>query len=238
MKVVTLDIETSTKGYDEKNMVRKYHGEDESRWSAEPKFPPLPLHVPEVICWLVVETLAGEPTFKMNIYDRGREPTETEESGLMRIADDLRSSERLVTWNGRGFDMPLLNLRAMKGGVDWSFWDGKRHRFPNYKKALFHYDMQDQLGDYGAARSISLDRTAKMLGLPGKVGIDGGGVAEALANGDRRKVVAYCCNDVFETYLVYLAYANTHLGGGAKTQRVVDKALKWATLDEYLGDFY
>lgn len=243
MNVLTLDIETRpSEPYDEVELVPAALEEEETpgevikpRWVRQPKFPPLPLHVPEVIAWLVVDAVAGKPTFKMNIYDAadGNEP-----AALERLAQDLRVASRLVTWSGRGFDMPLLNLRAMKHGVDWSFWDEKRHRFPNYKKPLFHYDMQDQLGDYGAARAISLDRTARLIGLPGKVGIDGGGVKEALDAGDRRRVVAYCCNDVFETYMVYLAFANSHLGGGAQAQRVVDAAFAWAKADDYLGEFY
>jgi predicted PolB exonuclease-like 3'-5' exonuclease len=237
MRVLTLDIETAPgEPYDDVNMVRKPDGSDSSTWVAEPKFPPLPLHVPEVICWLNVESVAGKPTFEMTIYDRGAEMTEADALNL--LARDLKSAGRLVSWNGRGFDMPLLNLRAMKFGVDWSFWEDRRHRFPNFKKPLFHYDMQDQLGDYGAARSIALDRTAKLIGLPGKVGIDGGEVKAALEAGDRRRVIAYCCNDVFETYMVYLAYANSHLGGGKHAQAVVDAAMEWAKSDRYLSEFY
>lgn len=249
MRVITIDIETTTEGYDEHDLIPEWPEERKGKpiadasttreplWSPRRKFPPLPLHKPEVICALVVDSVANAPTFEMLVFDAA---VDDEQAFLKKLGVELTNADRLVTWNGRGFDMPLLNLRALKHGADWSFWEGKRHRFPNYKKPLFHFDMQDQLGDYGAARSISLDRTSKLIGLPGKVGIDGGGVAEAIANGDRRKVIAYCCNDVFETYLVYLAFCNSHLAPAhaAQVQRTIDKALAWAALHEYLGDFY
>ena len=235
MRVVTLDIETTpSEPYDEVEMIRQPADSESSEWVIKKKFPPLPLHVPEVICWLKVETVDGVPVFEMEIFDRAEE---NEISALTRLGKDLKAADRLVTWNGRGFDMPLLNLRAMRYGVDWSFWKSRRHRFPNYKKPLYHYDLQDQLGDYGAARSISLNRASKLIGLPGKVGISGGDVEDSIKRGDRDSVIAYCCNDVFETYMVYLAYVNSHLGGN-RVQAFVDASMAWAKQYEYLKRFY
>jgi predicted PolB exonuclease-like 3'-5' exonuclease len=238
VRVTTLDIETSiSEPYDEHELVPRLTGVgDEICWEKKPKFPPLPLHIPEVICWLNVQTTNGQkPVFRMEYYDAD---AEDEKKALERIAKDLLVADRLATWNGRGFDMPLLNLRAMRYGVNWSFWPDRRHRFPNFKTGLHHYDMQDQLGDYGAARSISLDRTSKLMGLPGKVDIDGAEVFEALKRGERRRVIAYCHNDVFENYYVYLGYIRSHFGGGEAMTRLMEAALEWARTNEFLAEFY
>lgn len=233
MRVTTLDIETSlTEPYDE---ITAYPERGEGggvNWQPSPKFAPLPLHVPEVIAWLN----ADGDDLELNVYDRGEQD---EAEGLKAIGADLRASRRLVTFNGRGFDMPLLSLRAMKRGVDWSFWESKRHRFGNYKKALYHYDLQDQLGDFGAARAISLDRTAKLLDLPGKRDVCGADVFELIKAGKRREVEIYCCDDVLQTWIVYLAFCHSHLGADhEQTQAAIDRALAFARKHEYLGELY
>ena len=233
MKVVTLDIETSlSEPYDEIAPRPEVGDGGGVTWRPEPKFAPLPLHVPEVIAWLKAD---GED-LELKVYDRG---DDDETAALAELGADLRWAKRLVTFNGRGFDMPLLSLRAMKRGVDWSFWDRCRHRFGNYKKALFHYDLQDQLGDFGAARAISLDRVAKLLELPGKREVCGGDVFEMIEAGNRERVVSYCCDDVLQTWLVYLAFCHSHLGAdGEQTQAAINRALAYARGHEHLAELY
>jgi predicted PolB exonuclease-like 3'-5' exonuclease len=234
MRVTTLDIETTlSEPYDEIVSIPERGSGGGVNFRPEPKFAPLPLHVPEVIVWL---NATDGGTLELKIYDRG---ADDEAVKLAELGKDLRESRRLVTFNGRGFDCPLLSLRAMKLGVDWSFWDGKRHRFGNYKKALYHYALQDQLGDFGAARAISLDRTAKLLGLAGKRDVCGGQVFELIEAGKRREVILYCCDDVIQTWLVYLAFCHSHLGAkGDQTQAAIDATMKFAREHEYLGELY
>jgi len=205
------------------------------RWAAEGekafdangklKFPPLPYHIPEVIVWLCTENSTGELT--LNSYDLA----ETDERLVLELlATDIRSSQRMVSWNGRTFDMPLLNLRAMLKRVDWSFWIEKRFRFENYKRKLYHYDMIEQLGNYGSARSLSLDRVGMLLGLQGKNIMHGDEVADTLKT-DRKKVVRYCVSDVCQTFLVYLLFCGTHLGAGEKAFQQFDK-IKGALIEK------
>jgi predicted PolB exonuclease-like 3'-5' exonuclease len=233
MKVITLDIETSLSEPYNEIAPRPEIGEGGGvTWRPESKFAPLPIHVPEVIAWLN----ADGDQLDLKVYDR---EARTEVDALIDIADDLRAARRLVTFNGRGFDMPLLSLRAMKCGVNWSFWERCRHRFGNFKQALFHYDLQDQLGDFGAARAISLDRVAKMLDLPGKRDVCGGDVFELIKAGEREKVITYCCDDVMQTWLVYLAFCHSHLGiDGERTQAAINAALEYARGHEYLAALY
>ena len=233
MRVTTLDIETAlSEPYDE-IVPKPERGEGGGvNWKPEPKFAPLPLHVPEVIAWLN----ADGDQLELKVYDRGEHD---ESAKLVDLGKDLRKSRRLVTFNGRGFDMPLLSLRAMLRGVDWAFWEGRRHRFGNYKKSLYHYDLQDQLGNFGAARAISLDRTAKLLGLPGKREVCGSDVFGMIEAGRRREVVVYCCDDVLQTWLVYLYFCRSHLGAdNDKTEAAIAAALAFAKANEYLGELY
>ena len=232
MKVITLDMETDQEEPYTEISPRPVADGDSVAWEPEPKFPPLPLHVPAVISWL----LADGDQLKMKYWARGESP---EEAGLAELANDIRAARRLVTWNGRSFDMPLLSLRAMKFGVDWSFWEAKRHRFGNFKTPLFHYDLQDQLGDFGAARGLSLDRTAKLIGLPGKRDVCGADVAALMGAGELSRVVTYCCDDVLQTWIVYLAFCNSHLGAPSDvTQNAVNRTMAYARSHALLGPLY
>jgi 3'-5' exonuclease len=165
----------------------------------------------------------------MRCHDR------TTDGAPARLVEDLRKSDRCVTWNGRGFDLPLLSLHALADGLDFSWYESRRHRFPNYKTPLWHYDMQEQLGDYGAVR-LGLDRVAKLLGL-GKQGMHGADVFEALAQGRREEVLAYCMNDTLITYLIYLRWSQTH-GAAKGAAEAFDQTLAWAKSHSVLKEFY
>jgi predicted PolB exonuclease-like 3'-5' exonuclease len=126
----------------------------------------------------------------------------------------------LVTWNGRGFDLPVLAMRAMHLGVPWGwYYDNRDYRY-RYSDTG-HVDLMDFLSDYGATRQMKLDDVSHLIGLPGKAaseGFDGSMVAELVKNGsaksyetDRRKVARYCLQDVIQTTLVFLR-TRYHLG--------------------------
>lgn len=123
----------------------------------------------------------------------------------------------LVTWNGRGFDLPVLNMRALRWGVPWGWYydsQGTRYRYSTEG----HLDLMDFLSDYGASRQMKLDDVAHLVGLPGKAasdGFDGSQVAELVARPyaeeNRLKVARYCLQDVIQTALVFLR-TRYHLG--------------------------
>lgn len=166
--------------------------------SADPeKFPLLPYHRPVVICWLKID--AGHDKATLVVCDAASKP-EWEPEALLKLATDLQRAERLITFNGRSFDMPLLQLRALKHGVDWTWWrrGGFRRRYPE-NSGLYHWDLLDQLTDYGAGTRFTLDALCKLLGLPGKRELDGAGVTEAWAAGRTDEVVTYCVDDVLQT---------------------------------------
>jgi len=109
----------------------------------------------------------------------------------------------LVSFAGRGFDMPVLAMRAMHHGVTLS-WHG---RYQNRYKDE-HLDLQDRLTEFGAvARTgYNLSAFSTMIGLPGKTGVDGSKVADLFSAGEHQKIADYCLEDVFRTALLFLRY--------------------------------
>ena len=83
-----------------------------------------------------------------------------------------RERPHLVTWNGRAFDLPVLALRCMRHGVPLRFYYQDRDYRYRYTEEG-HLDLADSLTDHGAAKSMGLDAVAHVVGLPGKVGVDG-----------------------------------------------------------------
>lgn len=130
------------------------------------------------------------------------------ESAILRsfIAGVSKMDPTLVSWNGRGFDLPVVVARSMRFGIPFPWYyrtRGARYRFSDEG----HLDVKDVLADYGAARPCTLDATAKLIGLPGKIdGIDGSQVAQRIAAGELAAVQAYCLQDVVQTSAVWLRY--------------------------------
>lgn len=115
---------------------------------------------------------------------------------------------RLVSFNGRTFDLPVLKFRAMKHGIAAPWLYNKLDKWSNYQQrysADWHCDLLDVLTDYGAAtRGLKLHEVASICGLPGKFGIDGSAVMPLYDAGKLDEIRAYCETDVLNTYLVYL----------------------------------
>jgi hypothetical protein len=109
----------------------------------------------------------------------------------------------VVTWNGRGFDMPVIVSRALRHGVAMPWWFRDRNTRYRYTTEG-HFDLMDFLADFGAARSSRLDAYAKLVGFPGKVGVDGSQVLPMVHAGKLEEVASYCMCDVAQTAAVFL----------------------------------
>jgi len=128
-----------------------------------------------------------------------------DERTLIRQFNDgvVARQPRLITWNGRGFDVPVLSARAFMHGVALPWWSNCAYRYRDTE----HADIMDLLTGFGAARGgIPLDALAKGCGLPGKQGVTGGNVAGLIAAGERRKVETYCEGDVAQTAFLAMRY--------------------------------
>ncbi len=119
----------------------------------------------------------------------------------------------LVSWNGSGFDLPVLHYRLLRHGVAapryWETGDSDRDfRWNNYLNRYHarHLDLMDVLSAYQARGRASLERVALLAGLPGKLGMSGDQVWGAYRDGRLAEIRAYCETDVLNTYLLYLRF--------------------------------
>ncbi len=141
-------------------------------------------------------------------------PESSESELVKRFFDGIeRYSPNLVSWNGGGFDLPVLHYRALLHGVSAPrYWesgdDDQSFRWNNYINRFHarHTDLMDVLAGYQARAFARLDEIAQMLGFPGKLGMDGSGVWDAYAAGEIERIRAYCETDALNTFLVYLRY--------------------------------
>jgi predicted PolB exonuclease-like 3'-5' exonuclease len=148
-------------------------------------------------------------------------------AGLEKYSPDL------VSWNGAGFDLPVLHYRALvnqisapryweKGDYDQQFkWNNYINRF-HYR----HLDLMDILSGYQGRASAPLDEIATMLGFPGKMGMNGANVWQAYFNGDIKGIRDYCETDVLNTYLVYLQFEVLRGQMSVKRQTDIHNQLK------------
>lgn len=119
----------------------------------------------------------------------------------------------LVSWNGSGFDLPVLHYRALLYGISSpSYWnvgnDDASFRWNNYL-SRYHYrhtDLMDILAAYQGRANAPLTEIALMLGLPGKLGMDGSHVWDYFLDRKLAAIRDYCETDVLNTYLIYLRF--------------------------------
>ena len=109
----------------------------------------------------------------------------------------------LVTFNGRGFDMPVIATRCLRYGIQFRHY--YRSRDVRYRfSPEGHLDLMDYVADFGAAKPSKLDIVAKLCGMPGKVGIEGKDVGPMVHAGRIQEVRNYCLCDVAQTAGVFL----------------------------------
>jgi predicted PolB exonuclease-like 3'-5' exonuclease len=138
----------------------------------------------------------------------------TEAELVERFFDGIeRFSPDLISWNGSGFDLPVLTLRALAAGVQapryWETGDGDTaFRYNNYLSRYHwrHTDLMDVLSAYQGRARVSLQNAAYLLGLPGKLGFSGAQVWDAWLAGNLIGIRQYCETDVLNTYLIYLRF--------------------------------
>lgn len=130
---------------------------------------------------------------------------------FFRVID--RYTPQLISWNGGGFDLPVLHYRAMIHGVTaaryWEMGDGDRDfKWNNYLSRYHtrHLDLMDLLALYTGRSNAPLDDLAKLCGFPGKLGVDGSQVWTLFQEGRLDEIRSYCETDVVNTYLMYCRF--------------------------------
>ncbi|MCP1726685.1 putative PolB exonuclease-like 3'-5' exonuclease [Natronospira proteinivora] len=169
----------------------------------------LPLHLHRVVAisvalrqgdrfrvWTLGDRDAGEAEMIARFYE-----------GLERFQPDL------VSWNGAGFDLPVLHYRALLHGVPApAYWEtgdnAQAFRWNNYLNRFHwrHLDLMDVMAGFQGRGTAKLEEVAVMLGLPGKLGMHGSLVWDRILDGDIQAVRDYCETDALNTYLVYLRF--------------------------------
>lgn len=136
-----------------------------------------------------------------------------------------RFKPRLVSYNGRGFDLPVLKYRAMVHGVSAGGLLNTGDKWNSYTSRYssdWHCDLLEVLSDFGASAKVKLNEVCAALGLPGKAGVDGSQVAGMFDEGRIKEIRDYCESDVLNTYLVYLRY---QLLAGNMTKETHNRAI-------------
>ena len=133
-------------------------------------------------------------------------PDERERSLLENLAVMVGNRRPLlVTYNGRGFDLPVIALRSLCHAVPQGWYYRDRDVRSRYA-GTGHVDICDWLADHGAVRAGKLDQVARLIGLPGKVGIDGSQVEGLFNDGQLAAIDTYCLADVAQTALLFLRF--------------------------------
>lgn len=176
----------------------------------------LPLHLQRIVAISVVlrSYQGGVPFVK--VWSLG--DLQSEESELIkRFFEGVEKfAPTLVSWNGSGFDLPVLHYRALLHGIVasryWEVGDGgeyaKSYRYNNYLSRYHwrHIDLMDVLAGYQLRGAAPLTEIAVMLGFPGKMGMEGSQVWEAYLGGEQESIRHYCETDVLNTYLIFLRF--------------------------------
>lgn len=138
----------------------------------------------------------------------------SEKEIIQRFFDGVEKYKpTLVSWNGSGFDLPVLHYRALMHGVCApTYWEtGEQNstfRYNNYLNRYHyrHLDLMDVLSGYQSRATASLENIAILLGLPGKMGMRGDAVWNYFQQNRLQEIIDYCETDVLNTYLVYLRF--------------------------------
>ena len=133
---------------------------------------------------------------------------------IRRFFDGIEKyTPQLVSWNGGGFDLPVLHYRSLVHGLSAPrYWDtgdeDREFRFNNYLSRYHsrHLDLMDLLALYQSRNYVRLDELARLLGFPGKLGMEGSQVWEAFRAGEIGAIRNYCETDAANTYLLFLRF--------------------------------
>ncbi len=167
-------------------------------------FFPIPFHIP-----IAIATLQADENYRIRALGCLGADRFTEVELVTRFWQMFDGCQIVVTFNGRGFDFPVLETRALKYGIPLPRYFGTREARNTYRGSryndAFHFDLCDFLSNYGAVyRRGSLDVLAKVIGLPGKYTIAGEDVEYLHRQGRLKEINQYCITDVVQTFLLLL----------------------------------
>ena len=174
----------------------------------------LPLHLHRVVA---ISCCLRWSEDKVHVSSIGK--IEDDEAMVLRKFYELleRYTPQLVSWNGGGFDLPVLHYRSLIHGIsaarywdmgDGDFGDSRDFKWNNYlsRYHMRHCDLMDVLAMYNGRANAPLDQMAKLCGFPGKMGMDGSKVWDAFQQGQLQEIRDYCETDAANTYLMFMRF--------------------------------
>ena len=222
MSKVVIDIETigfDFESYDKKSQeyLLKYAEDEQAAEEIKNKLSLYPLTGEIVtIGMLNPETKKGYVLFQSG----AKKIEKFEENGIVfeagsekeiieKFWESIKTYNQIVTFNGRGFDIPFLMLRSAIHKIRAS------RDFMGYRySAKEHCDLLEQLTFYGATRKFNLDFYAKSFGIKSSKdeGINGSMVGDLYKDEKYLEIARYCLRDIittselFDYWLKYLSF--------------------------------
>ncbi|MFI4983806.1 MAG: 3'-5' exonuclease [Rickettsiales bacterium] len=191
-------------------------------------------HKVVAISYLEAAILPGEngtEVYEIKELKSGGELDFTEEQLIKGFFDKLnRNLPRLVTFNGKTFDLPVLKYRAMLYDIPCRGLHRSGDKWNSYSNRYsmdWHCDLIEAFSDYGASAKVKMNEVCALFGIPGKLDVDGSQVSVMFKEGKLKEIRDYCELDVTSTYLLYLKY---QLHTGYLTKGNYDKAVDDLTL--------
>lgn len=214
MNILVFDIETvpdtdggakllDLKNLSKKNIIKAM--EHVQLQKSGTMFQPLHLHK------IVAISVLYKNNEKLSLLSLGEESSKENELLKYFFSAIDKYQPQLVSWNGKGFDSPVIHYRSLIHGVSSiKYWDrgedDREFKWNNYLNRYHdrHLDLMDVLS--GFKKPASLTDIAQLVGAPGKYGIDGSKVTEYYLDNNFQKIRDYCETDVLNTYFVFLRY--------------------------------
>jgi len=169
-------------------------------------FPPAPFH--QVVALGVLWLDGTHALQRLGAFGGEEDAPPDELKVLQEFAEFIgKRQPTMVTFNGRRFDLPVLANRMLKHGVPFPAYYAGRSGAADYRYRYSdegHMDLADLLTDYGASRMPSLTALAQLVGMPGKMDIDGSKVQSMFEHGRHAEIRNYCLHDVVQTTFVFL----------------------------------
>ena len=195
-------------------------------------FPPWPTHRPIVASLLTADQVHyGQWQFALESVE-----FDNEQEAIARI-DKLLKGRRCITFNGKGFDLPVLVMTALRASMyecrnlteNWS-----SHRFSGN-----HIDIADVISGFGSAPRVSLEMLCQAANVPVKFNGHGGDVAEMLRDQGIAAVKRYCEEDVGSTLILFGMVQGLRANDSAYSASLIGDFANWvadAGLD-HLAEF-
>ncbi len=244
--VLVFDIETipdvaglrALRAADAASSDAEVHAAELAERKASGKSDMLPLYLQRV---LVISCVFRHPK-GVTVQSFADADGHSEHSIIQTFFDKIEKHQpQLVSWNGGGFDLPVLHYRGLKHGVVADkYWDmgedDREYKWNNYISRYHtrHLDMMDLLALYQPRANAPLDAMAKLCGLPGKLGMDGSQVYGAYLDGKLDDIRRYCETNVMNTWLMYCRFQKMR-GGFTEAEHEREVALARETLGK-LGE--